>query len=771
MADFTEWKPLLMQDANGNGTFNVVQRLRPGDYQYKFIVDGEYTLDPRSEEQKQTSLGINSIRHVYPTTSRAAGKKNAASSDLKKSLDASRKAAENGKKLAQGNLVAIRQTIKSVLATLQKENPNSRFCNSTAAEARNGLKEQFDKIKETFYYLPDHIECELKKLENNQENFTIVLFGRTMAGKSTMMEILTEGNGSSIGKGAQRTTRDIRSYYWNGLKIVDVPGICATDGADDEEVAYEATKSADMVIFLITDDAPQPSESAFFDKIRSQGKPIVGIINVKEQIDLDDPDVFFEDLSEKFTSSQLDEIETQFNQFLQAHSSGKNIRFIRTHLKARYEALLQSDTMLQYKLREISNFRELEARIIGEVSHHGTTYRMKSFLDAAIKPMLDFSYSLLDFSLKNARSGRLLLEKKRELSSWKDGIFLQEAHRKISDFASSSLANLRSQVSDFAEENCENSSASQAWMNRVKHSNLEQKVQHFQQSLLEICAEKIKDLLEQMKFEQSFAYSQNMDHSLDGEPIFDSKRAWNWSVTGLGAVLVVAAFWWNPAGWIALGVGIIGWLGSLFFDDHEQKRREARSALEHKLREFLNRQEENLEKNLLDFLHQEILKNKLGSFFLGMQDMLNALFSISDQQKVLARSMFQQVRKLNVILLQQILECKNMPNAAAMIHDVVRIPGKMLFIVIKSGDRFPEEARKSVGIALKESVWFLIDSGSPEAMLRQAIGKSCSRNDLSYEGKAGVAHLHIPQITPVLADRIRLAEQLTGIPVIIEGKQ
>lgn len=62
------------------------------------------------------------------------------------------------------------------------------------------------------------------------KDFSIVVYGRTEAGKSTLMEILTCGNGDSIGKGGQRTTLDVRDYYWQGLKITDVPGISAFGG-------------------------------------------------------------------------------------------------------------------------------------------------------------------------------------------------------------------------------------------------------------------------------------------------------------------------------------------------------------------------------------------------------------------------------------------------------------------------------------------------------------------------------------------------------------
>lgn len=35
-----------------------------------------------------------------------------------------------------------------------------------------------------------------------------------------------------------------------------MPGIGAFEGEDDERIAFEAAKTADLIIFLITDDAP-----------------------------------------------------------------------------------------------------------------------------------------------------------------------------------------------------------------------------------------------------------------------------------------------------------------------------------------------------------------------------------------------------------------------------------------------------------------------------------------------------------------------------------
>ena len=139
-------------------------------------------------------------------------------------------------------------------------------------------------IKDSLSNLSFVFREDLQNLHDNLSKFSITLFGRTMAGKSTLMEILTEGDGTSIGKGAQRTTRDVRKYNWNGMEITDVPGIGAFEGEEDENIAFEAAKMADLILFLITDDAPQIAEAECFSKIVNLGKPIICIINVKAAI-------------------------------------------------------------------------------------------------------------------------------------------------------------------------------------------------------------------------------------------------------------------------------------------------------------------------------------------------------------------------------------------------------------------------------------------------------------------------------------------------------
>ena len=75
------------------------------------------------------------------------------------------------------------------------------------------LEAQLADIQQSVDNLRISFTEDLEILKEDLENFSVTLFGRTMAGKSTRMEVLTEGDVSAIGMGAQRTTREYRLNF------------------------------------------------------------------------------------------------------------------------------------------------------------------------------------------------------------------------------------------------------------------------------------------------------------------------------------------------------------------------------------------------------------------------------------------------------------------------------------------------------------------------------------------------------------------------------
>lgn len=65
--DFNNWDAngRQMEDKKGDGNFTATILLAPGVYEYKFIVNGTWSIDPNCTEWIQNSFGtLNSVLHV-----------------------------------------------------------------------------------------------------------------------------------------------------------------------------------------------------------------------------------------------------------------------------------------------------------------------------------------------------------------------------------------------------------------------------------------------------------------------------------------------------------------------------------------------------------------------------------------------------------------------------------------------------------------------------------------------------------------------------------
>ncbi len=80
----------------------------------------------------------------------------------------------------------------------------------------------------------------------------LVFAGQYSAGKSTILRMLTGRKDIAIGAGI--TTQKAHSYEWSGLEVIDTPGIHTELRPDHDEISYDAIASADMLVFVITNE-------------------------------------------------------------------------------------------------------------------------------------------------------------------------------------------------------------------------------------------------------------------------------------------------------------------------------------------------------------------------------------------------------------------------------------------------------------------------------------------------------------------------------------
>ena len=118
----------------------------------------------------------------------------------------------------------------------------------------------------------------------------VVLMGRTTAGKSTILEALTGGDGARRGDGRQRYTRDVEERpvaALPGVVLVDTPGVGAADGAEDFEMAFAQVPRADIVLWVASSEPTHEDTAKALRLLALYGKPIIILMNCR--LDLEHP--------------------------------------------------------------------------------------------------------------------------------------------------------------------------------------------------------------------------------------------------------------------------------------------------------------------------------------------------------------------------------------------------------------------------------------------------------------------------------------------------
>lgn len=696
--------------------------------------------------------------------------------DLSEALLSCKAFAERGHALANDAVSLLNRVVGIVSHDLQTEINNLQASNFNDNATMAGLVAQLSEIRSNFEILPQKLIEDIDSL--SRTSFSITLFGRTMAGKSTLMEILTHGKGESIGQGAQRTTRDVRTYKYKELEITDVPGIAAFEGEDDENIAFDAAKKCDLILFLITDDAPQACEADCLNRILELGKPVICLINVKANIS---PSVslkmFERDIQKKFNSARLEAIKKQFFDFgTQYGQDWRNLRFAYVHLKSAFLSQQCEFNDKSTELYRLSRLDYVENLIISEVCRNGSFYKLKAFSDIVVVPVVDALETLFDQSAKNSEQGSMLVGKRRKLKKWTDD-FETDGKQRIESLLTSISSELKREIASFAEENYDNSNANVEWNKLLKNRKVEERATNLLQQFGRECEAELKEISREINSEIKFSHSVFSDRSINMHALVDGKRIWNWTTVLLSGGLMVASFFnvWNPIGWIGLGVGLIGWLGSFLFSDREKKVRDARQKLENKLSSHIDKMVAGLRKSLLDVLYKDLLKKQLFPMRRTIDEVINSLFALSKTQREFAISLNNKLREINMAILKEALSYLGYAGLEWHISSIARIPGYAVMLVLEYGKVFPNDASKALSALLKEKIWYIIENENIKSMLLQSLWRKADRGSIDVQ-RIKIQYIddepriaHIPYLDTVDANtrnRARMAQQITELLIM-----
>lgn len=180
---------------------------------------------------------------------------------------------------SQEAVARLSRRVASVLAQMSK---TAEFAISQRIPGPEGEVAQrlSDILTEKRIQILDLVE----RQRNALSTFNIVLFGRTGAGKSSLITAFTRGDGSAISQGESDWTTDVEPLSWNACLIYDTPGINGwgrgNSRLDLEGRARKAVEIADFVLVCFDSQSQQADEFAKFAAwVNQYRKPVIAVIN------------------------------------------------------------------------------------------------------------------------------------------------------------------------------------------------------------------------------------------------------------------------------------------------------------------------------------------------------------------------------------------------------------------------------------------------------------------------------------------------------------
>ena len=601
--------------------------------------------------------------------------------------------------------------------------------------------------------------------------FNITLFGKTMTGKSTLMEILTRGNGASIGKGAQRTTRDVREYEWSGMRVVDVPGVAAMDGEFDEETAYGAAHRADLIAFLITDDGVQEVEAEHLARLRQAGVPILGICNVKWNVEGEIKlRLFLRDQDQIFDAKELDDLIGPFHEMTDRYG-GQRVEFKPAHLQSRFLAEQPEYQDWRMELELASRFGDIEDHICDEVSHNGRFHRQRSFLENASRASFDAWQLMMDASGKAYTLHDRLRDHGKETRTWREQ-FRRRCNGRLQALINRTVGALRADIPGFADCHCENEHIGQLWQLKVEGANIDEQMQELQLDLHREAVDKIGTLGEELAKEMELLSAEFEAPDLKGGRIANHRRIWDWGTRGLAGALNLASWAVRATPFAPLAPFLKGasmavrLVGPAFrgkFGDKDQRRREAIGKNTPQLNRSLDQLENSVREIFARWMEESLVGPVVDHAIGQLEEAADRAKEVADFYHDLARELNQRQRRLNLEFLNTAM--RRVDGSVDIPHHttVARVPGQLM--VIESRDSLEEPHIRGLGALLHEEVE-TIQPGLPlHGLMEWATGIPCAPDAVTIDERRATARAAYNPGDPGTLARVVVARQLTGLNI------
>lgn len=470
--------------------------------------------------------------------------------------------------------------VKSVFENFKQEQENE-----DVLKCLSGIKQ---KILEFINQIKEQVSVSLKSKEVAAKYYTISFMGRTKAGKSTLHSVILGGiNREFIGVGKERTTRLNRIYKWNGIRIIDTPGIGAPGGKTDTEIAKSVVDESDLICYVVTSDSIQETEFAFLKELKNQNKPIVILLNKKENLNhpihkkkfLENPLAWYETTGKDSIEGHL----TRIREYAEKYYNNAYFDIFPVQLMAAQLALNETDKTLKKKYENGSRFKYFKDNLQIQILKNGKIKRSQTMLNGTIYLLWQYKEEFCS-EIKELEHIKETFEKQSNSSISK----IKNAGKKVISDLQRGLESIyedfiQSDIRFFANEhyNQNRETLESEWKRFFKESGFEFRLKDRLEREGDSYKAEVENIIQEFSENLTFAF-ESFNVKFDLRSTFDTRNlvgiAGGLASLG-GSVLIAVLGASNPVGWIVLGAGLVAGLVSRLFKSKEKKIKEAQDKL------------------------------------------------------------------------------------------------------------------------------------------------------------------------------------------------
>lgn len=150
--------------------------------------------------------------------------------------------------------------------------------NQYAERAENLLTQ----AKKAFSEMGIPSEALPQNMQPDEGAIKLVFVGQYSSGKSSIIKMLS---GIETDIGASITTQKAKSYDWNGMEIVDTPGIHTELRPDHDEITYDEIGHAALLVFVVTSEGFSHHIGEHFRKLAIEQKRASNMVLVVNKMD------------------------------------------------------------------------------------------------------------------------------------------------------------------------------------------------------------------------------------------------------------------------------------------------------------------------------------------------------------------------------------------------------------------------------------------------------------------------------------------------------